>query len=98
VTSGKSNLAQEFKADSLFQSVICPYLKQYAVGQQKDVTASILQEAISFAEGSPLSLEVNLIIAAVLEACGYSDTASQLLLVLITALIVGSILAYIFRE
>jgi hypothetical protein len=97
-TSGKANLAQEFRTDSLFRSVICPYLKQYAIGQEKNVTASIIQEAISFAEGDPLSLEVNLIIAAVLEACDYPDTASQLLLIVVGALIVGGILAYMFSD
>lgn len=96
--SGKANLAHEFRSDPFFGSVICPYLKQYAVGQERDVTASIIQEAISFAEGGPLSLELNLIIAAVLEACGYPDTASQLLLILVGALIVGGILAYVFGD
>lgn len=85
---GKSGLIEEFRNDPLFMKVVCPYLKEYAVGKEKDMAASILKDANSLLRGNPLSAEIDIVVAAVLEVCGYQKEAIGLLEILVGAVIV----------
>ena len=86
----KADLVAEFKSDSDFFETICKFLKEHAEGQEKDSVSSIINTALDIAQGNLLPVHINLIIAAVLEACGFSDLASKILKgVLVAALIAG---------
>ena len=87
-SKGKSGLIQEFRSDPLFMKVVCPFLKEYAAGKEKDMAASILKDANSLLRGNPLSAEIDIVVAAVLEVCGYQKEAIGLLEILVGAVIV----------
>ncbi len=91
-TKGKSGLCDEFKADSLFQDVICPFLKDYAQGKEKDVAESIIKDALSILEGNLLQTQINIIIGAVLLACGFSGEANTLLKIAVGGLILAGLI------
>ena len=89
----KIGLVTEFKSDPDFFETVCKFLKQYAKGQEKGTLTSIINDALDIAEGNLLPVHINLILAAVLEACGYSDLASNVLKGIAAAVIIGGILA-----
>ncbi len=98
---GKSGLVTEFRNDPLFNNLICPFLKQYAQGQEKDVTSSIIKEATSLLQGDFFSAEIDIVVIAVLEACGYEGDAMKLLKILLGAIIVAgaiAVVASVFRK
>ena len=90
-SKGKSGLASEFRSDSLFQDIICPYLKNYAKGKEKETASEIIKTANSLLGGSLFTVEINLIIAAVLIACGFSDEASTLLKIAVGGLVLAGL-------
>ncbi len=87
----KIGLVTEFKSDPDFFDTICKFLKQYAQGQEKGTLSSIIDDALDIAQGNLLPVHINLILAAVLEACGYSDLASKVLKGIVAAVIIGGI-------
>jgi len=89
---GKNGLTAEFKTDYIFKNVICPFLKDYAQGKEKDVTESIVKDALSILEGNLLQTQINIIISAVLLACGFSDDAHTLLKIALGGLIVAGLI------
>lgn len=89
----KKGLVTEFKSDPDFSNIVCNFLKQYAEGQEKGTLSSIIDDALDIAQGSLLPIHINLILAAVLEACGHSDLASKVLKGIAAAVIVGGFLA-----
>lgn len=98
---GKSGLVDEFRNDQLFNRVICPFLKQYAQGKEKDVTSSMIEEATSLLKGELLSTEIDLVVVAVLEACGYEGDAMKLLKIILGAIVVAgaiTVVASAFRK
>ena len=95
---GRTQLAQELRNDASFQTVVCPFIRQYAVQEQKDVATSILQDVLSLFEGNPLPVEMDLIVGAVLEACGYSDLGGQFLKVAIASIILVALVSIFFGE
>lgn len=92
---GKDGLVTEFRNDPLFSKLVCPFLKQYAQGQEKDMTSSIIKEATSLLEGDFFTAEIDIIVIAVLEACGYEGTAMKLLKGLLTAIIIAGAIAVV---
>lgn len=86
---GKTGLVAEFRNDPLFSKLVCPFLKQYAQGQEKDMTSSIIKEATSLLEGDFFTAEIDIIVISVLEACGYEGTAMKLVKGLLTAIIIA---------
>lgn len=89
VHKGKTGLVQEFKNDQDFHTIICPFLKQYAQGKEKDVTSSMIEEATSLLKGELLSTEIDLVVVAVLEACGYEGDAMKFLKIILGAIVVA---------
>ena len=89
----KTGLVTEFKSDPDFFDTVCKFLKQYAKGQEKGTLSSIINDALDIAQGNLLPVHINLILAAVLEACGYSDLASNILKGIAAAVIIGGIVA-----
>ena len=89
----KSGLVTEFKSDPDFFDIVCKFLKQYAKGEEKGTLSSIISDALDIAQGNLLPVHINLILAAVLEACGYSDLASNILKGVAAAVIIGGIFA-----
>ena len=89
----KAGLVTEFKSDPDFFDTVCKFLKQYAEGKEKGTLSSIINDALDIAEGNLLPVHINLILAAVLEACGYSDLASKILKGIAAEVIVGGFLA-----
>ncbi len=89
----KSGLVTEFKSDPDFFDTVCKFLKQYAKGEEKGTLSSIINDALDIAQGNLLPVHINLILAAVLNACGYSDLASNILKGVATAVIIGGIVA-----
>ena len=96
--SGRAQLAQEFRSDSIFQTVVCPFLKQYETQEQKNVATAVLQDVLSLFEGNLLSIELDLIVGAILDACGYSDLGSKLLKVTVGAIILVALISIIFGQ
>ena len=92
---GKTGLVAEFRNDPLFNKLICPFLKQYAEGKEKDVTSSIIEEATSLLKGELLSTEIDLVVVAVLEACGYEGDAMKFLKIILGAIIVAGAVAVV---
>jgi len=92
---GKTGLVAEFRNDPLFNKLICPFLKQYAEGKEKDVTSSIIEEATSLLKGELLSTEIDLVVVAVLEACGYEGDAMKFLKIILSAIIVAGAIAVV---
>ena len=88
-------LVTEFKSDPDFSDTVCKFLKQYAQGQEKGTISSIIDDVLDIAQGNLLPVHINLILAAVLEACGYSDLASKIIKGVATAIIVGGIVAVV---
>ena len=98
---GKNGLATEFKADSIFQNIVCPFLKEYAQGKEKDITSSIINDALDLVQGNLLPTQLNILIAAILEACGYSDLASKMLKAAVVAIVlaaVGSMIGSLLKK
>lgn len=95
---GQSKLAQEFRSDTLFQSVVCPFIKQYAIQEQKTAATSILRDVLALSEGNFLPVEMDLVIGAVLEACGYRDLGSQFLKIALGAVILVLLVSVFFGE
>lgn len=93
---GKRGLVAEFRNDYSFQNIVCPYVKEYAKGIEKEHVSDIVKEGISLAEGDWFGIEVDLIVAAVLEACGYPSDAEKVIKFVIGAAIVGSIIGLAF--
>lgn len=89
----KAGLVAEFKSDPDFFDTVCNFLKQYAEGQEKGTLSSIIDDALDIAQGNLLPVHINLILAAVLEACGHSDLASKVLKGILVAVVVGGFLA-----
>ena len=87
----KTGLVAEFKSDPDFFDTVCNFFKQYAEGQEKGTLSSIIDDALNIAQGNLLPVHINLILAAVLEACGHSDLASKILKGVAAAVIVGGI-------
>ena len=87
----KIGLVAEFKSDPNFSDIVCNFLKEYAEGQKKGKISSIIDDALDIAQGNLLPIHINLILAAVLEACGYSDLASKVLKGIVAAVIIGGI-------
>jgi hypothetical protein len=92
-SKGKQGLCDEFKTDSLFQDVICPYLKNYAQGKEKDVTKSIIKDALSILQGNLLQTQINIIIGAVLLSCGFSEESNTLLKIAVGGLILAGLIS-----
>lgn len=88
-SKGKVKLVQEFKSDYVFQNIICPYVKEYAKGKEKEHVSEIIKEGIAIVQGDLFGIEVDLIVAAVLEACGYKTDASNLVKIAIGGLIIA---------
>ena len=89
----KSGLVAEFKSDPNFSNIVCEFLKQYAEGQKEGTISSVIDDALDIAQGNLLPIHINLILAAVLEACGHSDLASNVLKGILVAVVVGGFLA-----
>ena len=87
----KIGLVAEFKSDPDFFDTVCNFLKQYAEGQKEGTLSSIIDDALDVAQGNLLPIHINLILAAVLEACGHSDLASKVLKGIVLAVIIGGI-------
>jgi len=87
----KIGLIAEFKSDPDFSNIVCNFLKQYAEGQKKDTISSVIDDALDIAQGNLLPIHINLILAAVLEACGHSDLALKVLKGVATAVVIGGI-------
>jgi len=87
----KIGLVSEFKSDPDFSDIVCNFLKEYAEGNEKDTLSSVIDDALDIAQGNLLPVHINLILAAVLEACGHSDLALKILKGVATAVIVGGI-------
>ncbi|MDE1818310.1 MAG: hypothetical protein KGI19_06880 [Thaumarchaeota archaeon] len=86
---GKSGLVQEFRNDYTFQNIVCPYVKEYAQGKEKEQLSEIVKEGIAIVQGDLLGIEIDLIVAAVLEACGYKKDASNLVKIVVGGLILA---------
>lgn len=72
----QSGLVQEFKSESEFKNAVCRYVTQYAQAKE-DAIASVLQDTITSIEGDLLPAETDILIGAILEACGYKKEGSE---------------------
>jgi hypothetical protein len=92
---GKDGLIQEFRRDRFFKEIVCPHLAQYAQDKENEVT-SILNDAQSLSGGNLLPVAIDLLVAAVLEACGDEKDASNLVKIAIVtaALSAATVLLY----
>jgi hypothetical protein len=95
VASGKANLANEFRTDNYFKQVVCPYLAQYAIGKEKEAAATIIQDASSLFSGNFLPVELEILVGAILEACGYETVGSQLIKLATITILAAAGLAFI---
>lgn len=91
-SKGKQGLCDEFKTDSLFQDVICPFLKNYAQEKEKDVAETIIKDALSILQGNLLQTQINILIGAVLLACGFSEESHTLLKIAVGGLILAGLI------
>ena len=87
----KTGLVAEFKSDPDFSNIVCEFLKQYVEGQKEDTISSVIDDALDIAQGNLLPIHINLIIAAVLEACGHSDLALKVLKGVVAVVVIGGI-------
>lgn len=97
-SKGKTGLIQEFRNDSLFSKVICPYLAQYAKGKEKDEMKSIFNDTLALLQGDAMPVEMDLVVGAVLEACGYTKKGSGLIWIVVAALILVGIAGAAFSS
>ena len=95
-TRGKPALVAEFRADVTFENTVCAYLSAYASGKEKDALSTVLKDALSLFEGDPIPAELDILIGAILEACGYTNKRMGLLEIGLAALLVGAALSAIF--
>ena len=72
----KSGIADEFKKDSDFNKLICPYLRKYANTNEKasDSILTLIQ-----AIDNPEKDVIDILVGATLEACGYPSEGSALI-------------------
>ena len=87
----KKGLVAEFKSDPDFSNIVCEFLKQYAEKQKEGTISSVIDDALDIAQGNLLPIHINLILAAVLEACGHSDLALKVLKGVAAAVVIGGI-------
>ena len=87
----KPGLIQEFRSEPLFRNVVCPYLANYARGKERDALVSMFRDAVALFEGNIIPVEIDILIGAVLEACGYRKRGSGLLWLAIGAVILAAI-------
>lgn len=88
---GKVKLTEEFQSDSQFHQMVCKLLKTYADDKIENTVTSILQDAISILQRNLSRPISNLLIAAILDACGYRKESSQLMTMLIVSAIIGGL-------
>src|SRR5438132_14209412 len=64
--AGKNGLIQEFRGDPEFSRIVCKFLSEEAAGGEQNALSNILTESLP-----TTSAELNSLIDAALEACGY---------------------------
>jgi hypothetical protein len=95
-TRGKPGLVVEFRSDPSYEGTVCAYLSAYASGKEKDALSTVLKDALSLFEGDPIPAELDILIGAVLEACGYTNKGIGLLEIGLATLVIGAALSAIF--
>ena len=81
-TKGRAGLTEEFKNDIRFKTEICPYLRTYAKGKEKESIFSIIQSI-----SNPDTDVIETLVGATLDACGYPNTGNKLIGLAILGLI-----------
>jgi hypothetical protein len=82
---------EELRSDDLFKRKICPFLAQYAKGVEKETASTILKHSLALLEGDPVPIGLDLLVAAVLEACDYPKDASNLVRIAAAAVLSAAV-------
>lgn len=91
IYQGKEALVEELRSEDAFMRLICPFLAQYARGIEKETTSTILKQSLALLQGNPFQIGQDLLVAAVLEACGYQKDASNLERIAICSVIAAAL-------
>lgn len=98
--AGRNGLKQEFLNDKKFKSEVCEFLKKYAETQERqnitDAALSVIESTAIEATGEiPVIDVINIVVGAVLDACGYTKTGNKLLVETILVLIISGAIAFL---
>lgn len=90
-SQGKDAIIEELRSEDLFNRTICPFLAKYAKGLEKETASTILKQSLSLLEGDPVPIGLDLLVAAVLEACNYPKVASILVRIAAAAVLSAAV-------
>ncbi len=76
---GRQGLALEFSSDAEFQQIVCPWIKQIGDIQAKLTLPPMLEGLFDHWFGVPLVGEIDIVIGAIADACGYPALGDQLI-------------------
>ncbi|MCL4497233.1 MAG: hypothetical protein M1467_03885 [Deltaproteobacteria bacterium] len=92
-SKGRNGLTEEFKNDVRFKAEICPYLRTYAKGREKESIFSIIQSV-----SNPDTNVIEILVGATLDACGYPNTGDKLIGLAILGLIGFALISLAARK
>jgi hypothetical protein len=101
---GRQGLAQEFGLDPAF-SEVCQYVKIAGKAELRNSTYRNAQELLGDLFGIPLVPVIEILLAAVADACGYkteaqesAEAAVKVLVTIAAVAVIGGILAALFSK
>lgn len=86
-SKGRIGLKEEFEQDTEFKTTVCPLIHQIGDLQLKDELVKNLEDFVDEWFGSPVFGEVNIVVGAIADACGYTTTGKKLIISGLVALI-----------
>lgn len=75
---GREGLKQEFESDPTFKSTVCPLIHKIGDIQLRSELLKSLEGLVDDLFGAPIRGEVNIIIGAIADACGYTTISKKL--------------------
>lgn len=89
----RKEIADEFKKDENFKIMVCRYLKSYATGKEKGSIIDMIQSI-----DSPERDVFDILVGATLDACGYTESGSELIGFGIIGLITVALVALLMKK